>query len=138
MHPLLRTRSASVLLPEEILEVLVKPLVGLDHPRFHPRVDHPVAIFLRVEVCDAGQGRHAVPLLEHNGLDRDVTWRRFELERPANPLRPDDVLELAAKPELLPVGASMNDPPLAAGPEVYVAEGDLVLPRAPPVRHVLA
>ena len=77
-------------------------------------------------------------LLERRGLDRNVAGHPLPLEGPHDPFGPNDLPELAPERRDLALGALVDDPPGSTGPEVHLATADLVAPRPPPVRHVLA
>src|SRR6266498_2720077 len=89
--------------PLEDLEVLIQPVVGLGGALLHPRLEHPVPVLDRVEGSDGCERGLAVVLLEPHGLNGDVSGQALPLERPNDPLRANDLTELAAESMLLAV-----------------------------------
>src|SRR6266508_4650856 len=129
--------SAGDAVPENF-QVLLQPIHAFGRSCLGPGLEVSVPILLRVEDDRGGEGRDALVLLERHRLHGDVPGHGFELDGPGDPLRPHDLAELAAEPELHAVGTALHDPPRPTRPEVEVAGRDLVLPRAPPVGEVLA
>src|SRR5439155_12309015 len=103
-------------------EELREPVVRLGQPLLHAAADHPVAIFLRGrDRPDREQGPTLV-LGEGRGLDEDVPGHRLVLEGLDDPLRRDDLAVLAAEAVRRPVWRAVDEPPLAARPDVHLVD----------------
>src|SRR5712691_5908506 len=113
-------------------EQLVEPFVRLGEARFHPALDHSVAILFRGDQRSHGEKGSPVALGERRGVDGNVPSHRLELEGLNDPFRRDDLAVLATETELGTVGLPMDEPPRPARANVHLVHDRLVLPRAPP------
>src|SRR6185436_14054796 len=132
-------RSRSAL--RELVQVLVEAVPSLGGAFLHPGLEEGVALLDRVELRGGRERGLAVMLLEDVGLGPRFALHALEPERPHEPLGSDDLAVLTEERRSVvgpPFGAPVHDPPRAARPEVDLALHDLVVPRSPPVRHVLA
>src|SRR5207245_9415657 len=113
---------------------LRKPVPRFRGPVLHTGLEHPIAVFDRLE---ARRDRHlGLPAAFFEGcrVDDDVAGDPFELEGADQALGPLDLAIRAVERKLGAVRPARGVPPAASGPDIHLVNRGRISPRPPPER----
>src|SRR2546425_3960827 len=113
---------------------LRKPVPRFRGPVLHAGLEHPIAVFDRLEARRDRHLRLPASFFEGCRVDDDVAGHPFELEGADQALGPLDLAIRAVERKLGAVRPARDVPPDASGPDVHLVNRGRISPRPPPER----